>query len=151
MNKDKLEELKEAARKVYKDSPIMQSVVVCQGILESGYIGSASGSKLARVAYNLFGIKGKGNDGSIIMSTTEYVNGKPIRVNASFAKYKSIADCFEAHKKLMTKGVSWNKDLYKPVLNAKSVYEAFDQLQKQGYASDVKYASKLKKIYDTYY
>lgn len=51
MDKSKLEELKEAAKVVYKDSAIMQSVVVCQGILESGYLGRAGGSKLAREAY----------------------------------------------------------------------------------------------------
>ena len=150
MDKSKLEELKEAAKVVYKDSAIMQSVVVCQGILESGYLGRAEGSKLAREAYNLFGIKGKGNAGSVMMSTIEYIKGAPVRVMAPFAKYKSVADCFEAHKKLMTRGVSWNRNLYLPVLNANSVYEAFDALVTAGYATDGRYAIKLKNIYDKY-
>ena len=140
--------LKRAAERVYPHNEVMQRVVVTQAVHESGLLSKRGGSQLAIRYNNLFGIKGKGSGGSVKMPTWESVNGVVKHVRADFAVYMSHEDCFEAHKNLMENGVSWNHNLYKPVLEARTVQGGFEALQKCGYATDPKYALKLSETYE---
>ncbi len=57
-------------------SKVPASFTISQAALESGW----GNSGLTVKANNLFGIKGSGPAGSITVQTTEYVNGRAIKV-----------------------------------------------------------------------
>lgn len=134
--------LVESAKATYGDTP-MAALAATQAILESGlYKGKPS--NLAAKAYNLFGVKGKGNDGYITMPTTEHVGDQNLRVNANFAKYSDYKSSFDAHKNLMS------KSRYSNVWNAQSPYEAFQSVKDAGYATDRRYPELLSGVYDKY-
>ncbi len=106
-------------------------------------------SGLTKKGNNLFGIKGKGPPGSCTMQTTEYIKGKPIKVDAAFCAYNNWGESIADHTKLILVGVSWNKNLYKRVIGVDSKTGA-REIQKAGYATDPKYADKLISIMGTY-
>lgn len=139
-----LEKLIPLAKEVYVNDPLMQQVSLTQAVLESG-LQDGIPSKLADAPnYNLFGIKGCGNDGSVFMMTSEVVKGKTIRVKAAFAKFTNWDRSFEWHKNLMS------RVRYRRVINSQSVEEAFNMLYKCGYATNPKYPEELKAVYNTY-
>lgn len=88
-------------------SPIVPEVAVAQAALESNY----GNSGLARHANNLFGIKAtKSWKGPVYTRpTTEYVDGKPVTVVASFRKYSSWAGCFADYGQLISR-LKWYAD-----------------------------------------
>lgn len=142
--KETIINLKLSALEVYPESKTMQAVVITQALLESGYIQRPEGSILARKANNLFGIKGRGNAGSVTMPTFEHINGRVVGVKDVFAKYATVADCFQSHKVLM------NKPRYAKVLVSGTPEEAFKELKISGYATDTKYPEKLTSVYNRY-
>ena len=134
--------LVESAKSIYGDTP-MAALAATQAILESGLTrGKPSG--LASKAYNLFGIKGKGDAGYVTMPTTEHSGSQNYRVNANFAKYKDYKSSFEAHQNLM------KKSKYANVWKAQTPYEAFKYIKDAGYATDRNYPGLLGGIYDKY-
>ncbi len=66
-------------------------VTVAQAALESNW----GQSKLSRQANNYFGIKAHGRHARIQMSTEECEQGRRVVVEAEFAKYVSMLDCFQ--------------------------------------------------------
>lgn len=142
-----LANLVEDAKKVYSDKSIMQKVVVTQGIHESGFLNRSGGSALAIRCNNLFGMKARldknGNpiDPAESFPTWEHIEGQDKQVRAWFRKFKDHAECFAAHRKLM------ERPRYAPVMTAKTLDEAFKQLQKCGYATDPRYPQKLMSVY----
>ena len=134
--------LVESAKAIYGDTP-MAKLAATQAILESGlYKGKPS--RLAKEGYNLFGIKGQGNAGSINLPTTEHVGMDNIKIDADFAKYSDYKSSFEGHKKLMS------KQRYANVWNARNEYEAFQSVKDAGYATDRNYPNLLSSVYDKY-
>lgn len=134
--------LVKSAVAIYGKTP-MAALAATQAILESGlYKGNPS--KLARQAYNLFGVKGKGDAGSVNMMTHEDTDQGMIQVSQPFAKYKDYESSFNAHKTLM------NKPRYANVWNAQDPYEAFDSVKNAGYATDRNYPKLLTNVYDKY-
>jgi flagellum-specific peptidoglycan hydrolase FlgJ len=129
--------MRQAAAKVYPDNPMMQQVALSQAMLESG-INFNSG--LAR-QNNFFGIKAKKGSGAQ-MNTIEYENGVPVKQAATFATNETPHQSFEQHRRLI-----FDAPRYDPVEAAKTPEEAFAQLQRAGYATDPRYAAKLKRIY----
>jgi hypothetical protein len=128
-----------------KATGVPASLTIAQAALESSW--GCSG--LTKKANNLFGIKGKGPAGSVIMKTTEYVNGKAIQVDAAFRAYNDWGESIADHSKLIVEGVSWNKKLYHGCLNVDGKTAA-KEIAKAGYATDPNYAEKLIQIMDTY-
>jgi hypothetical protein len=127
-----------------KKTNISAALTIAQGCLES----ADGNSGLTIKANNLFGIKGKGDAGSIVMSTKEQrSDGSEYTIDASFAKYSSWGACVEAKANMFLKGVSWDKDKYKPVIGKRGK-EAAKAVQACGYATDIKYADKLIAIMD---
>lgn len=126
-----------------KNTFIPASLIIAQAALESAW------GRLTKKGNNLFGIKGKGPAGSCTMPTTEYVNGKPIKVNAAFRAYNNWGESIADHTKLILGGVSWNKNLYKKVIGVDGKTAA-REIQKAGYATDPKYADKLIAIMEEY-
>ena len=131
-----------SAKAVYGDTP-MAALAATQAILESG-LTRGKPSKLASEAKNLFGMKGKGNEGYVGMPTTEHVGSENIRVNANFAKYSDYESSFKAHQNLM------KKSRYSNVWDAQDPYQAFQAVKDAGYATDRKYPQLLSNIYDQY-
>ncbi|MEK5036419.1 glycoside hydrolase family 73 protein [Paenibacillus sp. FSL R7-0302] len=126
----------------YKKTGVRPSITIAQACLESGF----GGSGLTVKANNLFGIKGTGNAGSIVMLTTEYVKGKAIKVNAAFRKYKSWGDSIADHSRLILSGTKDNPKRYHGVLTAKTYQAAAVAIWQGGYATDPKYPDKLIKL-----
>lgn len=136
-----LSNLLDSAKKVYPNSVLMQKVVVTQAILESGFLNRNGGSLLAHKYNNLFGIKGYGTSGRVLLPTWEHLNGRDVQVKDWFASNATQEDSFKQHKTLM------DRPRYEPVRDAPTPKEAFIQLQKCGYATDVAYPQKLFSIY----
>lgn len=88
---------------------------------------------------NIFGIKGKGKN---LQTTKEFIDGKMVTRKESFAEYGSREESAKAYINLMMKSRR-----YKDVVSAKSVEEAIIAQSRSGYATDPKYASKLKSIF----
>ena len=113
------------------------SVTIAQAMLETGW-----GKTAKRAGNNLFGIKGRGNAGSVKLWTREYSRGRWHKVRANFAAYRSMEDAFIAHASLIS-----GKARYRRAMAVKNDPFAFARaLQRAGYATDPKYASKLGSI-----
>lgn len=128
-----------------KNTFIPASLIIAQAALESAW----GTSGLTKKGNNLFGIKGKGPAGSCTMPTTEYVNGKPIKVDAAFRAYNNWGESIADHTKLILNGVSWDRNKYKKVIGVDGKTAA-REIQRAGYATDPKYADKLIAIMDDY-
>ena len=83
-------------------SKVPASLTIAQGALESAW----GNSSLTARANNLFGIKGAGPAGSISIETTEYVNGRAIKVNAVFRAYHHWSESISDHSEILVNGVS---------------------------------------------
>jgi lysozyme len=128
--------------KVFPSNPLMQQVGATQAILESGLMGKPS--KLATDFKNLFGIKGSGTAGSAALGTKEFQGGKMTPTTSSFGSYNTFQDSINQYANLM------GKPRYSGVMSAQSPEQAFDALQKAGYATDPNYRAKLMSIYRRY-
>lgn len=128
-----------------QQSKVPASLTISQAALESAW----GNSGLTVKANNLFGIKGSGPAGSITAQTTEYVNGKAVKVNAAFRAYNQWGESISDHTEILVKGVSWNRDLYRKVIGA-SGKTAAKEIASAGYATDPNYAQKLIRIMDAY-
>lgn len=122
------------------------SISIAQAILESDW----GKSDLSALYHNLYGIKGNGPEDSVLLETTEFVDGEPITVQAYFKVYDSIASSVEDHAKLMAEGTSWDAELYWPVIKAGSYQEAAHALQESGYATDPDYPEKVIEVVERY-
>lgn len=132
----------EAANRVHFNNPVLADLTVCQAILESNLLHTPS--VLAMEYNNLFGIKGTGTDGAVLLPTHEYYNGEMKIVRDYFAKNKTLDDSIEQHRLLL------EKERYKPVREAKTFEEAAVQIKRCGYATDNQYPEKLIKIFNNF-
>jgi len=121
------------------------SLTIAQGCLES----ADGNSGLAVQANNLFGMKGRGPAGSIIMPTREWSGGKWITVNSEFRKYNDWGESVADHSALIVNGVSWNRNLYRKVIGQDG-RTAAREIAAAGYATDPDYAAKLIGIMDAW-
>jgi flagellar protein FlgJ len=115
--------------------------VVGQAALESGWGRSEIPGPGGTRTYNLFGIKaGAGWKGPTVdATTTEYVNGKPVKTVEKFRAYASYAEAFRDWSSLMS-----NNPRYEQVLKASASVEGFaGGMQRAGYATDPQYGRKL--------
>lgn len=114
-----------------------------QAILESGWGQSVPVDKYnGTFSNNLFGIKGTGNNGSVISNTWEVYNGISYRVDDYFRAYKTITDGWDDHKSFLMKYSRY--ETFRSVM-----YNCTDgawALKRAGYATDPLYAVKLIKI-----
>jgi flagellar protein FlgJ len=117
-------------------------LLLAQAALETGWgrhqVRTADGGN----SYNLFNIKaGKNWQGErAVATTTEYVNGTPVRESAHFRAYGSYAEAFADYANLLK-----NNPRYSGVLNQDT--EGFiNGLQRGGYATDPAYGDKLRRI-----
>jgi flagellum-specific peptidoglycan hydrolase FlgJ len=148
-NKINIKIIQRLAYQVYEGNQILADLTTAQAILESNLLGSKP-STLAFKYNNLFGIKGKGTKGSVMLETWEEEKGKEVRLKQPFAWNASIEDSLLQRKLLLENGTKNKPDRYHPVLKAKTFEEAARALVLGGYATDSKYATKLINIYEKY-
>lgn len=130
-----------AAMATMKATGIPASVTIAQAILESGW----GNTRLAVLAHNYFGIKAAADaapDAYMRFPTWEYDLGKRVMVDADFAKYASVEDCFTAHARLLSMAPR-----YAPCMAAKDDAAKFcEQLQACGYSTSPHYAEQLMEL-----
>ncbi|MDT3416190.1 flagellum-specific peptidoglycan hydrolase FlgJ [Brevibacillus aydinogluensis] len=140
-----IDKIAPAAVEDMRKTRIPASLTIAQAILESNW----GKSGLTKQANNLFGIKGTGPAGSVTMPTTEYVNGKPVKVNANFRKYNSWAESIADHSALILNGTRDKPTRYHGVLGA-DYKKACQEIWKGGYATDPAYPQKLISLIEQY-
>ena len=130
-----------AAMATMKATGIPASVTIAQAILESGW----GNTRLAVMAHNYFGIKAAADaapDAYMRFPTWEYDLGKRVMVDADFAKYPSVEECFAAHARLLA-----TAPRYALCMAAKDDAAKFcEQLQACGYSTSPHYASQLMEL-----
>jgi flagellum-specific peptidoglycan hydrolase FlgJ len=121
---------------------ILASLTIAQAILESGW----GESFLAKEGNNLFGIK-KGDTwkGEVLtLPTWEYVNNMRTQIYDEFRKYSSWGESIADHTKLLL------QPRYSNLINDTDYKSVCNKIYQDGYATDIKYPSKLINIIETY-
>lgn len=135
-----IEKIKPYAIKDMKESGILASLTIAQGIIES----NKGNSGLTTQANNLFGIKGSYNGQSVKMWTTEYYNGVKTRVLADFKKYPSWLESLNDHSAFLKK-----YKRYKPVIGETDYKKACQKMGASGYATAPDYGQTLLKCVES--
>lgn len=137
-----LEEMIPHAQEMQRRTGIPASVALAQAALESGF----GRSLLAKQAKNLFGVKaGKSWKGETIsLPTTEYIQGKPVRVVARWRKYPSYRDSFMDLARVYYNG------LYDEALPYRRDPKEFIRRAGKVYATDPDYANKVIALIEKY-
>lgn len=99
-------------------------------------------SRLSRDAHNYFGIKAHGGHARVAYPTFEHVNGRELRVNAEFARYGSIEECFADRDRLLA-----TAPCYAEARACRADPEAFARALALHWATDPQYADKLLRVY----
>ena len=127
------------AQEIERKTGIPTSVQLAQIMQEStSRTDSNKLSGLAIKGKNLFGVKGTGSAGSLLLPTTEYVNGVKTSTMGNFKAYNSYQESIEDHASVLS------LDRYTSYFSKASSVEDFAVgLQKGGYATDPAYAYNL--------
>jgi flagellum-specific peptidoglycan hydrolase FlgJ len=121
-----------SAQEVQEKYKVPASVCIAQAAHETGWGKSVVGN-------NYFGIKATSQSGSVITTpTTEYINGKTVHINASFAAYDSLEQSSEEYGIFLS-----SQKRYAPCFTAPDCYAFCSQLQACGYATDPNYSDEL--------
>ena len=139
-DKSFLEILKPYVLQDMKNTGILASLTAAQAFIES----NKGNSGLTQKANNLFGIKGKYNGESVTMKTTEYVDGKAVKVDAAFRKYPNWLESIADHSRLLST---------KRYANLKGVTDyklACAYIQADGYATSPSYCKTLTDVIEKY-
>lgn len=136
-----IERFRPAAEHAERMTGIPSAFILGQAALESGWGRHEIGMVQGRQSHNLFGIKagGQWRGDSVSSMTTEYVNGRPRRMEQEFRAYPSYEAAFEDYARLLS-----DNSRYARVMNSLDSSREFARaLQDAGYATDVRYADKL--------
>jgi flagellum-specific peptidoglycan hydrolase FlgJ len=138
-NKDEfLAAMTPVAKEVAANLGISHKIILAQAALESGWGGKVKGN-------NLMGIKSHGEEGGLDVVTHEIVNGKKVKITDSFRQYDTPEDSIRGYGSFLRAN-----SRYKHFLRAGAETEdaQLSALQSSGYATDTKYAFKLRNIMD---
>ena len=145
--KEFIEPLFSQAKEASQKTGLPPQFILGQAALESGWgkrqILNADGT----TSHNIFGIKAnsswQGKTTEIL--TTEYINGKPEKVMATFRSYDSYAEAFSDYANL----ISTNPRYKNLIENGQTLLGFVQGLKKAGYATDTAYAEKLSNLIRT--
>ena len=124
------------AKEVAEDLGVSYKIVLAQAALESGWGKSVQGN-------GLMGIKSHGEEGGVDVVTHEVINGKKVKITDSFRAYDTPEDSIRGYGKFLKANSRYRHFLRAGVENEDAQLSA---LQSSGYASDPKYAFKLRNI-----
>jgi flagellar protein FlgJ len=139
-----IERMRPHAEQASRATGIPADFILGQAALESGWgrreIRNSDGSS----SFNLFGIKAtnswRGNTTDTL--TTEYLDGRAEKRVEKFRAYSSYGEAFADYARLLK-----NNPRYANVItNASDATSFADQIARAGYATDPKYAEKLKTV-----
>lgn len=123
------------------------SILASQCILETGW-GKRIPTDIntGKFSFNLFGIKGKGSNGSVLIYTHEYffsdLGKKKVRIKTLFRAYHDYSESFVDYGNLILGAKRYEK----AVLNKDNPRKYIYELWKAGYATDPKYPEKILRI-----
>lgn len=138
-NRDFINKIAPASVQAMKDHKILASLTIAQAILESAWGQKSIGN-------NIFGIKAnstwKGKTKESL--TSEFLNGKWVKVTAKFRDYDSVVDSIKDHTKLFT-----TLSRYANLIGETDYKRACYLVWKDGYATDPDYTAKLVNIIES--
>lgn len=141
-----INEIAPHAEVVQKKHGILASITISQAILESNW----GKSELAQKGKNLFGIKGSYKGNTVVMATKEHNGVSYVGTKASFKAYPTWYESLNDHAILFAHGPSWNKDLYKGLMNQTNYRAAAKALDYTGYSTDPNYSAKLIEVIEKF-
>ncbi|ASQ45586.1 flagellar assembly peptidoglycan hydrolase FlgJ [Legionella clemsonensis] len=119
-------------------------ILMAQAALETGWGQFVTRDSDGSSSNNLFNIKAtSSSEDKVETKTTEYIADTPIKMNASFRKYPSIAHSFNDYVAL----IQGNSRYEAALANTNDAQRYVDELHRAGYATDPNYASKIMAIY----
>lgn len=138
-----------AAKSAQAATGIPASFMIAQAAHESGWGKREILNKDGTSSHNIFGIKAGANwTGKVAeVQTTEFIDGKAVKVMAKFRSYGSHEEAFKDYARLLG-----SNDRYRDVVakaNTGSAEGFAKGLQKAGYATDPEYANKLARTINT--
>ena len=126
------------AKEVAANLGISHKIVLAQAALESGWGSKVRGN-------NYFGIKSHGEAGGLDVVTSEVVNGKKVKITDSFRQYDTPEDSIRGYGAFLKANSRYRHFLRAGAENEDAQLSA---LQTSGYATDPRYAFKLRNIMD---
>lgn len=126
-----IESLLPAAIEESRRTGVDPRIIVAQAAQETGWGRSAPGN-------NFFGIKSHGQGGGQNLATTEYINGKPVKITDSFRQFASPADSVRGYGDFILQNPR-----YKPLREAQGLDAQLAALGASGYATDPNYANSV--------
>ncbi len=132
------------ARRAAAELGVDPEVLVAQSALETGWGRSVMQGPDGGSSHSLFGIKADSRwDGArVSVPTLEFEDGIPVRRQAAFRAYGSVAEAFDDYAAFLK-----SNPRYREALQQGEDAGAFAEgLQQAGYATDPRYASKIKSI-----
>ncbi len=129
-----ISEVAPGALAAQREYGVPAAVTIAQAIDESGW----GQSQLALQDKNLFGIKGTGPAGTVLLPTQEFEGGEWVTVNAPFRVYSSVAQSITDHTLLLATSSS-----YKPAMANRLSPDTFAHDLTGVYATDPSYGSTL--------
>lgn len=133
------------AKNVEAQYGIPTSVTLGQAIHESaGGTRTPKDASTGKESFNIYGVKGTGDAGSVSSWTTEYVGGVKKKVLANFRAYSNWQGSLNDYGKLLT------NDRYKKAFTTKDSYSFLSEIRKAGYATDPNYTTYVSKIMTDY-
>lgn len=131
------------AEQAAKQLGVDPNYLVAQAALETGWGKHMQRGANGESSYNLFGIKAHGWQGrSAAAPTSEYINGKFVKINDSFRKYDSFTHSFNDYVSFLQQNPRYEKALQ----SAGNAEQYVRELQRAGYATDPDYATKISRI-----
>lgn len=126
-----------------RQSGIPHHLIMAQAALESDWGRREIPTADGKPSYNLFGIKASDDwqGKTTTITTTEYQNGQPVKMQQRFRVYDSYLDALSDYIHLLT-----DNPRYREVVNAVRPEAAAYALQRAGYATDPAYGAKLVQI-----
>ncbi len=129
-----IDEVAPGAQAAQRQYGIPAAVTIAQAIDESGW----GQSQLATQDNNLFGIKGTGPAGSVMLPTQEYQNGQWVTISAPFRVYSNVAQSITDHTLLLATGSP-----YQQAMADRRSPDAFANDLTGVYATDPNYGANL--------
>lgn len=122
------------AARVAERTGVDPRIIISQAALESNWGRSAPGG-------NYFGIKSHGKEGGKKLKTKEVGPGGEYETTDSFRQYGGVAESVDDYGNFLMANPR-----YKEMISSKGLDPQIEALGKSGYATDPKYASKIKSI-----